>query len=124
MTSLQVISHDPVTQQDVSSSHHKMKPDCPKPPSYTTSHASFSSSLSSSESDMDEVSMPTLTHGNSSMATSANGSMLGSLKKSEKSSDHDNSSSGSDTSSSESQSDDDDDDDSDEVTLHHATSQI
>ena len=121
MTSLQVISHDPVVQQDVSSSHQKMKSDRPKPPSYATSHASFSSSLSSSESDMEEVSMPTIAHGNSAMATAANGSMLGSLKKREKSSDHDSSSSGSDSGSSESQSDD---DDSDEVTLRYVMSQV
>ena len=121
MTSLQVTSHDPIAQQEVSSSHHKVKPDRPKPQpsSYTTSHASFSSSLSSSESDMEEVSMPMITHGNSTIATAAsadgNNGMLGSLKRS---SDHDSSSSGSNTSSSESQSDD----DSDEVTLHHVTS--
>ena len=115
-TSLQVISHDPVVQHDVSSGHHKVKPDRPKPQSssYTTSHASFSSSLSSSESDMEEVSMPTIARGNNTMATAApadgNNGMLGLLKKS---SDHESSSSGSDTSSSESQSDD----DSDEVIL-------
>ena len=118
-TSLQVTSHDPVMQQDVSSGHLKIKSDRPKPQSssYTTSHASFSSSLSSSESDMEEVSMPTITYGNSTMVTAASADgngMLGSLKKS---SDHD-SSSGSDTSSSESQSDD----DSDEVILHHMMS--
>lgn len=123
MSSLQVTSHDPIAQQEVSSSHHKVKPDRPKPhpSSYTTSHASFSSSLSSSESDMEEVSMPTITHGNSTIATAAsadgNNGMLGSLKK--RSSDHDSSSSGSNTSSSESQSDD---DDSDEVILHHVMS--
>ena len=125
MTSLQVTSHDPIAQQEVSSSHHKVKPDRPKPQqsSYTTSHPSFSSSLSSSESDMEEVSMPMIAHGNSTIATAVsadgNDSMLGSLKK--RSSDHNSSSSGgSDTSSSESQSDD--DDDSDEVILRHVTS--
>lgn len=113
-TSLQMASHDPVSQPDVSSGHYqKMKSDRPKPPtsSYATSHASFSSSLSSSESDMEEVSMPTITHGNIAMTTIAptdNNGMLGSLKRS-KNSDHDSSSSASDTSSSESQSDDDSD---------------
>lgn len=112
-TSLQVASHDPVTQQDVGGGQHKVKFDRPKPPSssYTTSRASFSSSLSSSESDMEEVSMPTIALGNSTMATMApadGDSMLGAMKR-QKSSDHDSSSSASDSSSSESQSDDDSD---------------
>lgn len=109
--SLQVASHDPVTQQDVSGSHLKMKSDHPKPSSssYHTSHASFSSSLSSSESDMEEVSMPTISHGNSTIVTTADGNgMLRELVKREKSG-HDSSSSASDTSSSDSQSDDDSD---------------
>ena len=116
--SLQVASHDAVTQQDISGSHLKMKSDHAKPSSssYHTSHASFSSSLSSSESDMEEVSMPTISHGNSTMTTTtADGNgMLGELVNREKSG-HDSSSSASDTSSSDSQSDD----DSDEVILHH-----
>lgn len=112
-TSLQVASHDPVTQQDVGGGQHKVKFDRPKPPSssYTTSRASFSSSLSSSESDMEEVSMPTIALGNSTMATMApadGDSMLGAMKR-QKSSDRDSSSSASDSSSSESQSDDDSD---------------
>ena len=112
-TSLQVASHDPVTQQDVGGGQHKVKFDRPKPPSssYTTSQASFSSSLSSSESDMEEVSMPTIALGNSTMATMApadGDSMLGAMKR-QKSSDRDSSSSASDSSSSESQSDDDSD---------------
>ena len=121
-TSLQVTSHDPVTQQDLGSSQHKVKFDRPKPPSssYATSQASFSSSLSSSESDMEEVSMPTIAHGNSTMITMGlvdSDGMLGAVKR-EKSSDHDSSSSASDSSSSESQSDD----DSDEVRIHNITS--
>ena len=123
-TSLQVTSHDPVTQQDIGGGQHKVKFDRPKPPSstYTTSRASFSSSLSSSESDMEEVSMPTIAHGNSTMITMSltdSDGMLGAVKR-EKSSDHDSSSSPSDSSSSESQSDD----DSDEVILHHLTSRV
>ena len=97
--SLQVASHDPVTQQDVSSDRHKTKSDRHKPPS----------SLSSSESDMEEVSMPTIPHGNT-MATASSGDGNGMIKRT-----HD-SSSASDSSSSDSQSDD---DDSDEVILHH-----
>jgi len=106
---LQVTSHDPVTHQDVSRSHHKTKSDHPKPPSssYTTSHASFSSSLSSSESDMEEVSMPTVTHGNIMVTAPAEGNDLVETMKGN--SNHDSSSSSSASDSSESQSDDDDD---------------
>ena len=85
-TSLQVTSHDPVTQQDLGSSQHRVKFDRPKPPSssYATSQASFSSSLSSSESDMEEVSMPTIAHGNSTMITMGLGDsdgMLGAVER-------------------------------------------
>ena len=119
VTASLVASHDPVIQQDVSGSHHKMISDHHKPSSssYHTSHtAAGFSSLSSCESDMEEVSMPTISHGNSTMRTTTtdgNGT-LGELVKREKSG-HDSSSSASDTSSSDSQSDD----DSDEVILHH-----
>lgn len=112
-TLLQVTSHDPVTQHDVSRSHHKTKSKLPLS-SYTTSHASFSSSLSSSESDMEEVSMPTVTHSNTMVTMPAEGNDIVESMKGVKSSDHDSSSSSSD--SSQSQSDDDDSDD--EVILH------